>query len=895
MSFRVIAAILSVITLVGWLTPAVPLPRLALFGPIFYAIAILGNLATGSILLAGDGAAPRRRSSIFAGLGFVAIGLGLAIVVLFLPLLPADPPILTADPRLGPLALVAWHLGTVTGAFGYIVVRRFDRVAAPNARFGFFTGAAIVVFAALTALAVLAFDDRLPILESGASTLGYDRTLVGPSVAVLLGLATLAIYRLRAPTSVERALAFSMLALTLGFALFLADGSRYTAAYYLGRSFLAAGSLIVLVTATQRLIASRARLGFVTGKLEQVASESAKRAGRIRAVWGMSSVAQASEAERINAILLIATAAMRPGKPMLGLLTHEAGETIVVEATAWSQFGAGADAIAADVFPGAVYAAEQTMASFMRGRGRASGWTDLAAVNRPESLYAKHGLQSFIGSPITCAGKTRFVGFASTATMSDQPFVEDDLAYVDVIAAFFAARFDQQQQFERITYQIEHDALTGLENRAMFLAAVAKELENGTPCAIALLDIDGFRHVNDRYGHQAGDELLVEVAAGLRRVASGDLLARLSADEFGILIRDTASREGCATSLQRYADLFAAPFPTGDRTGAQLMSVGASIGAARFPSDGTAVEEILRRADLTLDVAKERGGSVTMLFEPSMEAMLVATQLRVREFRAAIAGGQLAVVYQPTFTLATRAITGAEALVRWNHPERGRIGPEEFIPFAERNGLIAPLTMSVFAQVSLDIASVPDLPAGFRIYINVAAPMLDDVPFIAAIKDGLTRDGYLAKHLGIEVTESAAMQNMERSMSTIALFRRWGLPVAIDDFGTGHSSLTYLKRLTVDLVKIDKSFISGLPGDERDDQVTDMLLRIIDRFGFATIAEGIETEAQADWLLAHGCRYGQGFFIAKPGSFAELMARIGLPPPRSTAARAVATSATGAA
>jgi len=896
--FALTAATFFVIAIAGWLMPNEPLPRLALFGPVFSAIAILGNLATGFILLTGGQAEIPRRSTIFLGVSFVATGVTLCLVVLVLPMVPQDPPLFTVAPHLGVWLFVFWHVGVATGAFAYVIVRRFEGDSPPQAYFGFVVCAGLTIFIALLALLICGFVDRLPLpsRDIGLAAPGFERLLGGLAVAALLGIATLALHRLSAPSSVERALVFSYLALTLAFVVFVVNGYRYTPSYYLERVFVAAGSLIVLVTTMRMLIASRARLGMVEWQLGQVASESAKRAGRIRAVWGISSAAQTSEAERMSAILLIATAAMRPGKPMLGILSHQVGEAIVVDATGWSEFGADADAdsIAAVVFPGATYPLEQTMATQLRGRGRAIGWDDLSAAHRSSVLYAKHDLRSFIGSPIACAGTTRFVAFVSPAAMTDEPFVEDDFAYVDVIAALFATRFSQQQQVERITFQIEHDALTGLDNRSVFLAAVGTELAVGAPFTIALIDLDGFRHVNDRYGHQIGDELLVEVATGLRRVGNGDFVARMNADEFGVLIRDASSRAEATAGMQRYADLFAAPFPTGDRTGTQLVAVGASIGAARFPSDGAAVEEILRRADLALDVAKERGGSVTMLFEQSMESMLEATRLRTLELSAAIENDQLAMVYQPTFALATRAITGAEALVRWNHPVRGLIGPEEFIPFAERTGLIAALTMWVFAHVSLDIASVSDLPADFRIYFNVAAPMLDDVPFIAAVNAGLNANVGLAKHLGVEVTESAAMRNIERSMSTIALFRSWGLPVAIDDFGTGHSSLTYLKRLAVDLVKIDKSFVTGLPSDERDGQITEMLLRIVDRFGFATIAEGIENAAQADWLLAHGCRYGQGFFVAKPDSFAELLRRIGVQQRRPAGSTPIPALASGA-
>jgi EAL domain-containing protein (putative c-di-GMP-specific phosphodiesterase class I) len=254
-----------------------------------------------------------------------------------------------------------------------------------------------------------------------------------------------------------------------------------------------------------------------------------------------------------------------------------------------------------------------------------------------------------------------------------------------------------------------------------------------------------------------------------------------------------------------------------------------------------------------------------------MEAMLEETHMRVIELADAIAHDQLELDYQPTFDLATRRITGAEALVRWNHPERGRLPPSEFIGFAENNGLIAALSRWVFRRSVRDVLTL-DAPRGFRVYFNLAALMLDDIPFIAELRAALDADPRLVDMLGIEVTETAAMQNVERSMYTIDMFRKWGLTVAIDDFGTGYSSLSYLKRLTVDVIKIDRSFVMGLPDDERDGAITEMLLRITDRFGYATLAEGIETGEQAAWLLEHGCRYGQGFLLARPASIDILRA-----------------------
>jgi EAL domain-containing protein (putative c-di-GMP-specific phosphodiesterase class I) len=261
-----------------------------------------------------------------------------------------------------------------------------------------------------------------------------------------------------------------------------------------------------------------------------------------------------------------------------------------------------------------------------------------------------------------------------------------------------------------------------------------------------------------------------------------------------------------------------------------------------------------------------------------MEVIVEESHLRYVELSEAIAGDQLALVYQPTFELASRKAVGAEALVRWDHPERGRLSPADFVDFAERNGLMGALSRWVLDRVVRDVTRegvtfAPD----FRVFFNLGAEMLADVPFIAYLKDVLRRTPHVAAHLGVEVTETAAMENVERSMDTIDLFRRWGLHVAIDDFGTGHSSLSYLKQLTVDVVKIDRSFVMGLPDDPRDAVLADMLLGVSESFGFATVAEGIETEEQAAWLLAHGCRFGQGYLVAKPASFEELLARLAAP------------------
>jgi diguanylate cyclase (GGDEF)-like protein len=858
----------------GSLLSSVPFPRFAVFAPVCYAVAIAGSFTTALILLAMMPTSDRPRTMFVLATSFFANSALLLGVVLLLPQAPLVLPVIPSPHQFAAWLLFAWHADVAVGAFAYLIVRHYDRGLPPSR--GFLVRASLCAGAAACACVAASLVAAPLILIANGTYVGFAAYgCAGPIIAVLLGLAALSVF-LQSETPIERAFAIGLACLTVGFSVFVMGGPRYSAIYYFGRLLVAAGSLLVLDTALRALIASGSRLREAEGTLGQLEAESAKRAGRVRAIWQIVSLKESTEIARVEAILQIATAAIRPGKPIIGVLSHQVGETVIIDATAWSQFDPGAGAkIAGALHPGATFPAESIEASGLAEGGRARAWDQLPADGTAR-LSARIGLASFVGAGIEGPGRRR-LGFASPLGMTDEAYAEDDLAYVEVITSFFAARFRQQRQFDRIKFQIEHDALTGLENRVQFRAALREQIAAGAPFTMAFINLDAFRHVNERYGNQIGDELLVAVAAGLRRIAGDDFVARMDADEFAVMMRGDSSAGAAAAALRRYSDLFLTPFVCGEQMSAQPVSLGASIGALCFPADGASAEELLRRGDLALEAAKLRGGSATLFFEKSLETLFEATRLRVVELRDGIASDQLVLAYQPTFALATRRIAGAEALVRWNQPDRGMLLPAEFVDFAERNGLIAALTSWVFERVSLDILSARSLPAGYRIYFNLAASMLEDVTFIGAVSAALREQPFLAQHLGIEVTESAAMANVDRSMNTIALFRSWGLHVAIDHFGTGHSSLAYLKRLKVDVVKIDRSFVAGLPDDDRDGEVADMLLRVIARFGFATLAEGIETEAQAEWLLVHGCRFGQGFLVAAPRSFAELLDRSGLP------------------
>jgi diguanylate cyclase (GGDEF)-like protein len=404
---------------------------------------------------------------------------------------------------------------------------------------------------------------------------------------------------------------------------------------------------------------------------------------------------------------------------------------------------------------------------------------------------------------------------------------------------------------------------------------VRAQIDGCRPFSIAIVNLNDFRQVNALHGQMIADEVLVEVGVALDRIAPGDLVARMSGDEFGILIREEDDALPIGDALAPYLAPFHEPFHTGDRDGKRMLSIDASLGAARFPADGGTPEELIHAAGVALQVAKDQGARAPVVYEPAMEHRIERRRTASSEIAAAIENDQLRLVYQPTFELASRVIVGAEALVRWDHPERGEILPIDFIPAAEKYGLIGDISRWVFRRVVRDLqANV--MPAGFRCYFNLSTQDIEDGSFVATLTEVLHEQPHLGEMIGVEITESGIMKNVERSGTTLDLIRRLGVRVAIDDFGTGYSSLSYLKQLSVDMIKIDRSFVSGLPANETDAALTEVMIGIASRLKLLTLAEGIETDEQCAWLCAHGCRYGQGYLIARPLALIDLMTRFPL-------------------
>ncbi len=411
------------------------------------------------------------------------------------------------------------------------------------------------------------------------------------------------------------------------------------------------------------------------------------------------------------------------------------------------------------------------------------------------------------------------------------------------------------------------DGLTGLANRAAFVAALELGLHDpGEGLAVLFVDLDDFKTVNDRHGHSAGDELLRHVAARLvTAVRPDDLCARLGGDEFAVLLHNT--RDGVADVIaQRLIRVLGSPVTLMGR----LAQVGASIGLARFTKD-TAAEQLVQRADIAMYAAKAKGKNRVQVFDPSLlEAE--AQALFDAELRAAMAAGQLVVHYQPIMSAVDGRCTAIEALVRWQHPVRGLLPPLEFIKAAETTGAIVGIGAFVLRRACADAADWSD-SHGTRpaVHVNVSAAQLTDPDFVEVVRGCLDEFAIAPKQLVLEITESMVLDSPVVRATLDALVAV-GVAIAIDDFGTGYSALTTLRTLPLDIVKIDRSFVSGCSTSTADHAVVEAIVQMAARLGLQTVAEGVERLEQQDFLRAVGADAVQGFLHQRPVPAAEIAA-----------------------
>jgi diguanylate cyclase len=420
-------------------------------------------------------------------------------------------------------------------------------------------------------------------------------------------------------------------------------------------------------------------------------------------------------------------------------------------------------------------------------------------------------------------------------------------------------------------HQALHDPLTGLANRELFRRTAADALQagwRGEGGALVLVDLDHFKEVNDTLGHHAGDELLKVVAQRLREsLRTDDTVARLGGDEFGIVLPRATDREGTVALLGRVRRDLAEEITI---DGVKL-SVEASFGVCFYPEDAGSPEELLKHADTAMYQGKH-GTTGVVVYEPASEQHPTHSLVVQQELRHALERDELVLHYQPKLDLSTGAVHGVEALVRWQHPERGLLQPGQFLPVAERSELIEPLTVWVLRRALDDHARWTALGVDWTVAVNVSARNLGSLDFARTVAALLEESGTPPERLHLEVTETALAFDPETAAQVVSELARQGIQISVDDFGIGYTSLSQLRTLTVAEVKIDRTFVAGLSGSEQDRAIVGSVIALGHSLGCTVTAEGVETEEIARWLQDAGCDRAQGYLWMRPAPWADVAA-----------------------
>ena len=492
------------------------------------------------------------------------------------------------------------------------------------------------------------------------------------------------------------------------------------------------------------------------------------------------------------------------------------------------------------------------MAKVIADGGGTRVWDDLEASPDARAYTHTKNLRAVVLTTFSAGGSTWILSFAS-GHATPKPLGPQERAYIEVLASFFSNHMQQRWQFDRIAFQQSHDVLTGLLNRSQFRSQARAAARTNANYAILLVDVNAFREINESYGHMIGDALLVEIGTALgRRANDGEIVGRVGGDVFAVYIPGAVSRTFVQQRAQHFSEAFERPFSTGDRDGSEFIARTASIGIALAPDDGTSIDAILARADGALLAAKARGIAATVWYEPSMESDAPRRATLRNEIAQAVALDEFVLYFQPHVDLNSGDVTGCEALIRWNHPTRGLLLPGHFIPFAEETGIIPSIDDWVMRAAFAVANELGALRPGFRTYFNLSGRQAGDAKLIRAFTNA-ARSGVALASVGVEITESDAMRDVEATRRVCRALRRLNVKIAIDDFGTGYSSLSSLKRLPVDIVKIDRSFVSGVLTDPHDAAIADTIISISARFGFESLAEGVEQLGEIGWLRERPC------------------------------------------
>jgi diguanylate cyclase (GGDEF)-like protein len=474
-------------------------------------------------------------------------------------------------------------------------------------------------------------------------------------------------------------------------------------------------------------------------------------------------------------------------------------------------------------------------------------------------------------------GETRVVG---TMLLANRPgvvrdFSDADLRLFETLAtnASVALQYDRLEQTvwqlrelqRQLEHQAYHDSLTGLANRTLFIDRVDEALAKPDPSvAVLFVDIDDFKTVNDTLGHTVGDQLLIAVAERLGHcVRPSDTVARFGGDEFAILLDRLDGPEDVVVVAERILASLSQRVPAGD----EQVSVGASVGIATNHAEATRAGELIRDADVAMYDAKQRGKGRWARFERSMHTAILRRHGLKEQLQQAVARKEFAVEYQPIARLATGDVVAAEALVRWNHPERGLVAPGEFIPLAEETGLIVPI-----GEFVLDEACHRAAGRDLSMHVNLSAVELQHVDVLERVTSTLRRHRIPPEQLVLEITESVLVD--VQMSATLRELHELGVRLALDDFGTGYSSLSYLRSFPLDILKIAKPFVDGVTGRREERSFVRLIVELASTLGLEVVAEGIESADQLEALRDMGCDLGQGFFLSPPLSTSSIEERV---------------------
>ena len=440
------------------------------------------------------------------------------------------------------------------------------------------------------------------------------------------------------------------------------------------------------------------------------------------------------------------------------------------------------------------------------------------------------------------------------------------LLLIGIITAYlFWQRLRQQRRSDdRVRYMAKHDVLSGAMNRTSFSealsqAALRTEKKGGPAFSLLCIDLDKFKEVNDSLGHAAGDQVLRIATQRLKAcLREGDQVARLGGDEFAILLMGLSTTASVTPLAQRIVQTLAAPFELSD----QRVYCGGSVGIAIYGVDGTEAEDLMIKADLALYRAKADGRGTFSFYDIAMDRQMKSRRELTRDLRDAILTGQMSVHYQPLHGSDGKALMGYEALLRWQHPDRGNVTPAQFIPLAEETGLIDDIGLWVLRRACTDAAS---WPPPLTVAVNLSAAQFTRGNLVEQVSQALADSGLPAGRLELEITESLLMNNSEQVMKTLQSLAAMGVSIAMDDFGTGYSSLAYLWRFPFNKVKIDRAFTHSLVDDPKVGKIVHSIVTLAHSLDIRVNAEGVETPSQMAALQEHGCDELQGFLLGRPG------------------------------